>query len=100
MNSKLVLLSWEGDSPLGPSNALPGAPAYPSHGLPSTPGGPATLPVFPFDPEVPPVGPGAPPVASQPIAPGGRFVVKWIACVGLALVPDHTLPTPPTATPK
>jgi hypothetical protein len=96
----MVLLSWEGDAPLGPSNALPTPPAYPSHGLPSTPGGPATLPVFPYDPTLEPTPPiaGAPPVATQPIAPGGRFVVKWLACVGLILVPDQTLP--PTAAPK
>jgi hypothetical protein len=56
--------------------------------------------VFPFDPTLEPTPPiaGAPPVATQPIAPGGRFVVKWIACVGLALVPDNSLP--PTAAPK
>ena len=105
MPSKLVMLSWNDNEPLMPSNALPTPPMYPSHGLP---GGPVTLPVFPFDPErptatppiagQPPVGGGAPPVASNPIAPGGRFIVRWIACVGLCLVPDNTLP--PTAAPK
>jgi hypothetical protein len=118
MPSKLVLLSWGDADPLFPSNALPGggypsqglpgAPAYPSQGLPP---GAVQLPVFPFDPTEPPVAtqppmpgqlpsPGGPPppVASQPIAPGGRYIVKWLACVGLILVPDHTLP--PTAAPK
>jgi hypothetical protein len=99
MPSRLVLLSWNDSDPLAPGNALPTPPAYPSHGLPSTPGGPATLPVFPFDPDVPSNAlPGAPPVATQPIAPGGRFVIKWIACVGLCLVPDNSLP--PTPAPK
>jgi hypothetical protein len=92
------MLSWQDSDPLTPGNALPGAPAYPSHGLPGG-GSIATLPVFPFDPNVPSNAlPGAPPVATQPIAPGSRFIVKWIACVGLALVPDNSLP--PTPAPK
>jgi len=97
MPSRLVMLTWQDSDPLAPGNALPAPPAYPSHGLP---GGPVTLPVFPFDPTLEPTPPiaGAPPVATNPIAPGGRFVVRWIACVGLALVPDNSLP--PTAAPK
>jgi hypothetical protein len=31
----------------------------------------------------------------QPIHPGAKFVVKWLACVGLILVPDNTLPSTP-----
>ncbi len=61
-----------------------------------------TLPVFPFDPTVPdnslPVPPIPPPVATVPIRPGARFVVKWLACHGLILVPDNSLP--PTPEPK
>jgi len=99
MPSKLVMLSWNDNEPLMPGNALPTPPMYPSQGLPSG-GHISTLPVYPFDPTVTPTPPiaGAPPVATQPIAPGQRYVVKWLACVGLILVPDNTLP--PTATPK
>ena len=103
MPSKLVLLSWDdGFPPLGIGGGPAVPPVYPGHGLPTTPGvhpghdlpggphiggGPIYLPVFPFDPTKP-VEPGAPPIASNPIAPGGRFLVKWLACVGLILVPD------------
>jgi hypothetical protein len=93
MPSKLVMLSWSDDSPLMPGNALPTPPMYPSQGLPSG-GHISTLPVYPFDPTMPPVA-GAPPVATNPIAPGHRYVVKWLACVGLILVPDNTLPATP-----
>jgi hypothetical protein len=86
-------------------NTLPSGPNYPSGG--PLPPGAITLPVFPFDPTVPDnTLPGAPtpgtplptppPVRpSQPIAPGGRFIVKWFACHGLILVPDNTLPPAP-----
>lgn len=82
-----------------PDNSLPGG-GYPSHGLPGG-GHITTLPVFPFDPtEKPdntlPTPPDRPVV--WPPQPGNRFIVKWIACVGLGLVPDNSLP--PTAEPK
>jgi hypothetical protein len=124
MPSKLVMMSWNDDSPLGPSNALPTPPMYPSGGFPVAPGYPSggfpvapghpsggfpiapglpiTLPVFPYDPTLEPTPPIAgttpPPPTTKPIEPGARFIVKWLACVGLILVPDNTLP--PTATPK
>ena len=59
----------------GVDNTLPGSPTYPSQGLP-----------------------GGGHVSGQPIVPGRKFIVKWLACVGLILVPDNTLP--PTAEPK
>lgn len=104
-----------GGAPVYPSQGLPGSPAYPSQGLPWGPGHPgnalpppgsiATLPVFPFDPTVPaapdqdlPGGGGD--ASTKPIVPGRKFVVKWLACHGLILVPDNTLPEAPEATPK
>ena len=107
-------------APVYPGHGLPGAPVdpgfgsgwggpHPGHGLPPSPGHPgnvlpppgsiATLPVFPFDPTKP-VDPEEPPATSKPIVPGRKFVVKWLACHGLILVPDNTLPeTEPTPTP-
>lgn len=82
-----------------PSQGLPHPPHYPSHGLPGG-GHISLLPVFPFDPTVPdnelPDG-GGRPDNSLP-RPGRKYVVKWLACHGLILVPDNELP--PTATPK
>jgi hypothetical protein len=60
-------------------------------------GGPIYLPVFPFDPTKP-VEPDEPVVDPGPIRPGRRFVAKWLACSGLILVPDNSLPD--TAQPK
>ena len=102
----------------GPSidNSLPGA-GYPSQGLPGffppvdpgygqgrpphagnvlpPPGSIATLPVFPFDPTRPDNSlPGDGDASTKPIVPGRKFVVKWLACTGLILVPDNTLPEP------
>ena len=121
MPSKMVLLSWDDGFPgLGigggpatppayPSHGLPGAPVYPSHGLPGggypsndlpgmpphVGGGPIYLPVFPYDPTKP-VDPDkptpTPPPVTWPPAPGAKFVAKYLACVGLVLVPD--VPTP------
>ena len=110
MPSKMVLLSWaEGDqSPVDPGYGV-GNPPYPSHGLPGYGGGhpshpiynppypsqgpgfPVQLPVFPFDPTKP--DQSLPPnVSTGPIVPGKKFIVKWMACSGLILVPDHSLP--------
>jgi len=117
-----------------PSQGLPGGPNYPSQGLPGFPGFPVHLPVYPFDPTDPgfgvgrperpdqglPPSPGHPDQGlpgggahpSQPIhdiRPGMRFMVKWLVCGGLILVPDNELPgggeypdqgLPPTAQPK
>ena len=113
MNSRMAVITFmDGEPGNRPDNTLPGAggsPGYPSAG-PIPPGG-SLLPVYPFDPTVPdntlpgttPPTPGTPlptpPVRpSNPIAPGGRFIVKWFACHGLILVPDQSLP--PTAEPK
>jgi hypothetical protein len=118
-------------APVYPSQGLPGSPVYPS-GQPILPPGGATLPVFPFDPTIDnslpnaPVRPGNELPGSggrpdnslpgggnrpdtMPIRPGAKFVVKWLACVGLILVPDNSLPSgsgrpdqtlPPTPEPK
>lgn len=91
-----------------PSQGLPGMPAYPSHGLPGG-GHITTLPVFPFDPTDPGYGkpeggggerpsnelPSGGHPSHQPIVPGKRFIVKWLACYGLILVPDNSLPETP-----
>lgn len=83
---------------LHPSHDLPGAPVYPSHGLPGG-GHISTLPVFPFDPtEKPDNSLPTPPADTKPIVPGRKFIVKWLACYGLILVPDNSLPE--TAEPK
>jgi hypothetical protein len=120
MQSQIALITFLGGGGGSVDNTLPGSPAYPSHGLPP---GTVQLPVFPFDPTVPDQGlppgqPGAPdqglppgqpgtpthPIAGggypshQPIVPGKRFIVKWLACSGLILVPDQGLP--PTPEPK
>ena len=106
MPSKLVLLSWDdgfpglgigggpASPPVYPSHGLPSAPVYPGHELPGGPhvgGGPIYLPVFPYDPTKP-VDPDkpvpAPPATVWPPVPGTRFLVKYLACVGLVLVPD------------
>jgi hypothetical protein len=123
MPSRLAVISfldepgspnYPSQGPGFPSQGLPGIPPYPSQGLPGfpglpnqgLPGGPVHLPVYPFDPTRPdnslPGTPGSPSQGpgfpTQPIAPGGRFIVKWLACVGLILVPDNSLP--PTAEPR
>lgn len=101
-----------------PSHGLPGQGInYPSHGLPGGGGYPIQLPVFPFDPSGHPdnslPGQSGRPdnslpdsgnrpsneLPQQPVIwpprPGQRFMVKWIACLGLALVPDNSLPETP-----
>lgn len=81
-----------------PDNSLPGG-GYPSHGLPG--GGHITLlPVYPFDPTRPSNElPGQQPEVGNDLPrPGRKYVVKWLACSGLILVPDNELP--PTAEPK
>ena len=115
-----------------PSHGLPISPGHPGNALPGFPGFPAHLPVYPFDPTVDnslpgqgerpdqglPPSPGRPDQGlppsqgrpSQPIheiRPGMRFMVKWLVCGGLILVPDNSLPggevdntLPPTAQPK
>jgi hypothetical protein len=113
MPSKLVLLSWDdgfpglgigggpATPPVYPSHGLPGMPAHPGHDLPGMPphvgGGPIYLPVFPYDPTKP-VDPDKPPPVypSGGPVPGGKYLVKYLACVGLILVPDAPAVTPQT----
>jgi len=105
MNSRFAIITFtDGNYGGTPDNSLPGSPAYPSYGLPP---GAVTLPVFPFDPTVPDNSlPGSQPGpdntlpggghgSTHPIVPGKKFVVKWLACTGLILVPDNTLPATP-----
>jgi hypothetical protein len=76
-----------------PDNSLPGSGGRPDNSLPGG-GHISTLPVFPFDPTKPdnelPGGGGG---STLPIRPGAKFVVKWLACHGLILVPDNSLPS-------
>ena len=92
-----------------------GGQVDPGYGQPAPPPGAVQLPVFPFDPTRPdqglPGGGGHPsqglpgqgghPDNSLPSGghidnglpvPGKRYVVKWLACHGLILVPDNSLP--------
>jgi hypothetical protein len=88
-------------SPIGghPDNSLPWQPVRPDNSLPGY-GHISTLPVFPFDPTIPsnelPDGGGE--VDNSLPRPGKKYVVKWLACQGLILVPDNSLPE--TAQPK
>jgi hypothetical protein len=107
MHSRLALVTFVdghgGDKPDNslpgqggrPDNSLPGGerPVDPGYGVPA-PGTPVQLPVYPFDPTIDNSLPGGrPPHASQmPIYPGAKFVVKWLTCKGLVLVPDNSLP--------
>jgi len=101
MPSQLVMLTWnDGDVPMGPGNQLPSSPVYPSQGLPS--GGnidnSLPLPVYPYDPTVGidnTLPTPTPPPTIWPPRPGMRFIVKYLACKGLILVPDNTLPATP-----
>ena len=99
-----------------PGNSLPISPGHPGNALPP-PGSIATLPVFPFDPTRPDAGlpagpdntlPGGGPSSGRPdnslpplpqFRPGMKFVMKWLACHGLILVPDTGLPSGPPETP-
>jgi hypothetical protein len=73
-----------------------GGGGTPTHPIQLPPPGQAVqLPVFPYDPTEKPDN-SLPPYAAQlPIVPGRRYMVKWLACLGLILVPDHTLPGAP-----
>jgi hypothetical protein len=73
--------------PARPDQGLPGSGARPDQGLPGSGGRP--------DQGLPPSG--ARPDAGLPM-PGKRYVVKWLACHGLILVPDQGLPAPPPPT--
>jgi hypothetical protein len=106
--SRLAIITFLTPSGGDVDNSLPGAPVFPSQGLPvvpgvwpghgrpdnSLPGLPPEsiqLPVLPFDPTVPDNTLPVPPTVWPP-RPGHKFVAKWIACHGLVLVPDNSLP--------
>jgi len=105
-------------APVYPSTGPIYGGGHPSHGLPGLPPGAVTLPVFPFDPTDPGYGvgrpdrpdnslPGQPPQPDNSLPgsgarpdqglprPGMRYVVKYLACVGMILVPDNSLPATP-----
>jgi hypothetical protein len=101
----IITFVGDGGQPVDPSYGVPGFGGHPDNSLPSyghpdnsLPGGGhiITLPVYPFDPTL---GPDntlpTPPVTVWPPRPGGKFVVKWLACHGLVLVPDNELPQTP-----
>lgn len=97
MESRLAVITFfePGEHPVYPDNTLPsGGFNRPDNSLP---GGGTTLPVFPFDPTVPSNELPEVPVVWPP-RPNQRFVVKYLACKGLILVPDNSLP--PHAQPK
>lgn len=124
MHARLAIITFVDGRDIGPDNSLPGGQggrpdqslpgSQPGidNSLPAQPGVPVQLPVYPFDPTAPDntLPGGSPPHGStMPIVPGARFKVKWLACKGLILVPDHALPPgsghpdnalPPTAAPK
>ena len=72
-----------------------GGQVDPGYGVSAPPPGAVQLPVFPFDPTKPdqglPGGQGGHVDNSLPV-PGKKYVVKWLACHGLILVPDNSLP--------
>ena len=101
-----IITFLDNDGGLSPDQSLPGG-GYPSTG-PVRPGRPVdpnygmggdhitTLPVFPFDPTVPDNSlPGGGTPDNDLPRPGRRYVVKWLACYGLILVPDNELPATP-----
>ena len=93
-----------------------GGQVDPGYGVSAPPPGAVQLPVFPFDPTRPDQGlPGGGGHPSQGLpgqggahpdntlpsggqidnglpVPGKKYVVKWLACHGLILVPDNSLP--------
>jgi len=84
-----------GGGPVDPGYGHPGGGPHPGHGLPGG-GHISHLPVFPFDPTRPDQGlPDEPQPGNDLPRPGKRYIVKWLACYGLILVPDHELPETP-----
>lgn len=79
--------SLPGGRPERPDNSLPGGGGRPDNSLPGQGNRP--------DNSLP--SGGARPSNELP-SPGRRYIVKWLACVGLILVPDNSLPE--TAEPK
>lgn len=84
------------DGPVDPGYGVGSpSPGYPTGGPVLPPGG-VTLPVYPFDPTLPDNKPpsGGSIDNGLPV-PGKRYVVKYLACKGLILVPDNSLPETP-----
>jgi hypothetical protein len=78
-----------------PDNSLPGSGGRPDNSLPGSGGRPDNS------------LPGGGNISNELPRPGKRYIVKWLACTGLILVPDNSLPgqevdneLPPTAEPK
>jgi len=70
-----------------------GGQVDPGYGVSAPPPGAVQLPVFPFDPTRPDQGlPSGGHVDNSLPVPGKRYVVRWLACHGLILVPDNSLP--------
>lgn len=92
----ITFLDDHDHEPVDPSYGVPGFSGNrPSNELPGY-GHISTLPVFPFDPTLVPGNDlPTPPVTTWPPRPGNKFVVKWLACKGLILVPDNELPQTP-----
>jgi len=79
------LPSWLGGITGRPDNSLPSGGGRPDQSLP--------LPVFPFDPTKPDDSlPDNSRPKPWPPRPGDKFIVKYLACKGLILVPDNSLP--------
>lgn len=92
-----------GDGPVDPGYGvgMPGFSGRPDNSLPGSglPPGGVTLPVYPFDPTLPDNSlPPAGHIDNGLPVPGKHYVVKYLACKGLILVPDNALP--PTPEPK
>ena len=115
-DSRLAIITFVSDADGSIDNSLPSHPVHPwlpAGGSGNRPDNSLPLPVFPFDPTV---GidntlPTPPPavVKPWPPRPGDKFIVKYLACKGLILVPDNSLPAtgarpdqglPDTAEPK
>ena len=80
-----------GGRPDRPNQGLPGSGGRPDQSLPgSQPKPDNTLPGGSNRPSQP---------IYTPVAPGAKFVVKWLACTGLILVPDNSLPSGPPQRP-
>ena len=104
--SQLAMITFlSGNQAVDPGYGVGSPINRPDNSLPGLPPGAVTLPVFPWDPTIDnslPSGGGNRPDNSLPSGsnrpsndlpkPGCKYVVKWLACVGLILVPDNSLP--------
>ena len=95
--ARLAFIHYLDEGPVDPAFGIPGyGGGHPDNSLPGTPPGAVQLPVFPFDPTRPDnsLPPGGHIDNGLPV-PGKRYVVKYLACKGLILVPDNELPETP-----